>query len=99
MGTHRLLSKDVSFKELGLVIVDEEQRFGVKHKEKLNVRMMLGLGGTLDSFAGTVKRAPKWMISMNLEWFYRLLKEPKRLGRMMRLPKFILAVCGKKLKG
>ena len=35
IGTHRLLSKDVSFKNLGLVIVDEEQRFGVSHKEKL----------------------------------------------------------------
>lgn len=35
VGTHRLLSKDVAFKELGLLIVDEEQRFGVKHKEKL----------------------------------------------------------------
>lgn len=35
IGTHRLLSKDVKFKELGLVIIDEEQRFGVEHKEKL----------------------------------------------------------------
>ena len=35
MGTHRLLSKDVKFHDLGLVIIDEEQRFGVKHKEKL----------------------------------------------------------------
>ncbi|WP_018934283.1 transcription-repair coupling factor [Gracilibacillus lacisalsi] len=35
IGTHRLLSKDVSYKELGLLIVDEEQRFGVKHKEKI----------------------------------------------------------------
>ncbi|MHB9036177.1 MAG: transcription-repair coupling factor [Armatimonadota bacterium] len=35
IGTHRLLSKDVEFKELGLLIVDEEQRFGVRHKEKL----------------------------------------------------------------
>ena len=35
MGTHRLLSNDVKFKDLGLVIIDEEQRFGVKHKEKL----------------------------------------------------------------
>lgn len=35
IGTHRLLSKDVNFKDLGLVIVDEEQRFGVGHKEKL----------------------------------------------------------------
>ena len=35
VGTHRLLSNDVKFKDLGLVIIDEEQRFGVKHKEKL----------------------------------------------------------------
>ncbi len=35
IGTHRLLSADVEFKDLGLVIVDEEQRFGVKHKERL----------------------------------------------------------------
>ena len=35
VGTHRLLQKDVNFKDLGLVIIDEEQRFGVKHKEKL----------------------------------------------------------------
>lgn len=37
IGTHRLLSKDVKFKDLGLLIVDEEQRFGVSHKEKLKV--------------------------------------------------------------
>lgn len=35
IGTHRLLSKDITFKELGLLIVDEEQRFGVTHKEKI----------------------------------------------------------------
>src|SRR5690625_4815839 len=35
IGTHRLLSKDVIYKDLGLLVVDEEQRFGVKHKEKI----------------------------------------------------------------
>jgi transcription-repair coupling factor (superfamily II helicase) len=35
IGTHRLFSQDVEFRDLGLVIVDEEQRFGVKHKERL----------------------------------------------------------------
>ncbi|MBU5668261.1 transcription-repair coupling factor [Peptoniphilus sp. MSJ-1] len=37
VGTHRLLSKDVKFKDLGLLIIDEEQRFGVRHKEKLRM--------------------------------------------------------------
>ncbi|RVU55131.1 transcription-repair coupling factor [Anaerosphaera multitolerans] len=37
IGTHRLLSKDVVFKDLGLLIIDEEQRFGVRHKEKLKM--------------------------------------------------------------
>ena len=41
VGTHRLLSPDVVFKEIGLVIVDEEQRFGVKHKEALKDRFRL----------------------------------------------------------
>jgi N-acetylglucosaminyldiphosphoundecaprenol N-acetyl-beta-D-mannosaminyltransferase len=86
---------DILFVCLG---APKQEQFMARHKDALNVRMMLGLGGTLDSFAGTVKRAPKWMIAMNLEWFYRLLKEPKRLGRMMRLPKFILAVIGRKCK-
>lgn len=35
IGTHRVLSKDVQFKDLGLLIIDEEQRFGVTHKEKI----------------------------------------------------------------
>lgn len=86
---------DVLFVCLG---APKQEYFMQRNRENLRVRMMLGLGGTLDSFAGTVKRAPKWMIRMNLEWFYRLLKEPKRLGRMMRLPKFMLAVVGRKIK-
>ena len=35
IGTHRVLSKDIKFKDLGLLIIDEEQRFGVTHKEKI----------------------------------------------------------------
>ena len=38
IGTHRVLSSDVVFKDLGLLIIDEEQRFGVTHKEKMCIR-------------------------------------------------------------
>ena len=86
---------DVLFVCLG---APKQERFIKAHLQETNVRMMIGLGGSLDAFAGTVKRAPKWMIKLNLEWFYRLLKEPKRLGRMMRLPKFLLAVVREKSK-
>lgn len=52
------------------------------------VTLLLGLGGSVDVYAGTVKRAPKIFIKLGLEWFYRLCKEPKRIGRMMNLPRF-----------
>ena len=69
----------------------KQEKFMFDHRDELkSVRLMAGLGGSLDGFAGNVKRAPDWMIKTNLEWFYRLCKEPKRIGRMMRLPKYVL---------
>ena len=69
-----------------------------RHFDEINATLMLGLGGSLDGYAGVAKRAPRWMISLNLEWLYRLVKEPKRLGRMMRLPKFVWICCKEKLR-
>jgi len=54
IGTHRLLQKDVIFKDLGLVVLDEEQRFGVKHKEKLKK-----LRNTVDVLALTATPIPR----------------------------------------
>lgn len=53
-----------------------------------DVKLMLGLGGSLDGYAGNVKRAPKIFIKLGLEWFYRLICEPWRFKRMLKLPKF-----------
>ncbi|MBP3588881.1 MAG: WecB/TagA/CpsF family glycosyltransferase [Clostridia bacterium] len=77
----------------------KQELFMVKHRHELDVKLMAGLGGSLDSFAGTVKRAPRWMIKLSLEWLYRLIKEPKRFKRMLRLPKFLWAVCLKRIGG
>ena len=77
----------------------KQEIFMHDHRDDLQVPFMIGLGGSLDGFAGTVKRAPKWMIRLQLEWLYRLIKEPKRFGRMLRLPKFVLAVLAKRLRG
>lgn len=77
----------------------KQEQFMARHQMALHVKLMAGLGGTLDSFAGTVKRAPKWMIRLNLEWLYRLIKEPKRFKRMLRLPKYLWAVVCKRIRG
>ena len=77
----------------------KQEYFMYRHRAKLNVRLMAGLGGTLDGIAGTVKRAPRWMIRLQLEWLYRLIREPRRFGRMLRLPKFVFAALKKRMKG
>ena len=77
----------------------KQEIFMNAHRDELDVRLMAGLGGSLDAFAGTVKRAPKWMIRCNLEWLYRLVKEPKRFGRMLRLPKYLWAAVTVRSKG
>lgn len=58
------------------------------HKHELNAKVMMGIGGSLDVFAGTVKRAPVGFQKLGLEWLYRLLKQPSRFIRMLALPKF-----------
>ena len=63
-----------------------------RYKNEMQVPISLGLGASVDFEAGNMKRAPKWMIRLGLEWFYRLVKEPWRIGRMMVLPKFMLCV-------
>ncbi len=70
----------------------KQEIFMNAHRNQLNVKLMGGFGGSFDVFAGEVKRAPKIFIKLGLEWFYRLLCDPRRIGRMMKLPKFILGV-------
>lgn len=57
----------------------KQEKFIYKYRNKLNVPISLALGASIDFEAGNVKRAPKWMQKIGLEWFYRLLKEPKRM--------------------
>ena len=71
-----------------------------ENADKLNCRAALGVGGSLDVFAGVAERAPEFYCKHGLEWFYRLKKEPRRAKRMMALPKFALTVLfkGRKFK-
>lgn len=62
------------------------------NRDKLDVKAMIGAGGCLDVFSGTVERAPEFYCRHGLEWFYRLKKEPWRFMRMTALPVFALKV-------
>lgn len=50
-----------------------------KYKNDINIPIIKGVGGSFDVLAGVISRAPKWMQNYGLEWFYRIIKEPKRM--------------------
>ena len=108
-GTH-----DGYFKEDGPVVEDirrsgadcvfvclgapKQEFWMAKNGPATGAHLLCGLGGILDVFAGVVERAPKFWCDHGLEWFYRLCKEPKRIGRMMKLPIFLVHVKQEKRK-
>lgn len=85
---------DVVFVCLG---APKQERFMAESLDKLDAALLCGLGGSLDVFAGTVKRAPAIFSRLGLEWLYRLYKEPWRFRRMLRLPLFLLLAVKKRL--
>ena len=58
-----------------------KERFLRQHRDQLGVPFLMGVGGALDVVAGQVRRAPKWMRHVGLEWLYRLAQEPRRMWR------------------
>ena len=62
-------------------------------------KLAIGLGGVLDVFSGNVERAPEQWQKMGLEWAYRLKKEPKRIGRMARLPLVLTRAANQRVFG
>lgn len=75
----------------------KQEKWIYKNKDKLKVKICIGVGGTFDGISGKTKRAPLFFRKYGLEWLYRLYKEPWRYKRMMDLPRFILLVTFKKL--
>ncbi len=74
----------------------KQELFMASHGAETGAKLLLGLGGSLDVFAGVAQRAPEFYVNHNLEWFYRLIKNPSRIGRMMKLPLFLVHVAGAK---
>lgn len=67
----------------------KQEKWLAMHRHRLNVPICIGIGGSIDFVAGAVKRAPRWMQSTGLEWFYRMMQEPRRL-----VQRYIGDACG-----
>jgi N-acetylglucosaminyldiphosphoundecaprenol N-acetyl-beta-D-mannosaminyltransferase len=102
-GTHNgyfkddaAVALDISRSQADAVFVclgaPKQELWMAKYGPATGAHLLCGLGGSLDVFAGVVERAPAFWSDHGLEWFYRLCREPSRLGRMMKLPLFLVHV-------
>ncbi len=78
-----------------------KELFLARHRERMQLPFVMGVGGSFDVLAGEKKRAPTWMRSAGLEWFYRLIQEPRRMaGRyVVGNTQFLLLVLREKQSG
>ncbi len=92
----RAARADVVFVCLGF---PKQEKWIAAHGAETGARLLIGLGGSLDVFAGRVERAPESFQKLGLEWFYRLAKQPSRIGRMAKLPLFLGSAAGARIRG
>ncbi len=78
---------DILFVALG---APRQEKWIYENSKLLNVQVAMGVGGSIDVWAGKSKRAPKIFINLGLEWFYRLIMQPKRIFRMLVIPRFMI---------
>lgn len=86
MNDIKSLAPDIVFVAMG----SPKQELLMADLQKFHKATYQGLGGSFDVYTGHVHRAPKWWVESNLEWAYRLLKEPKRIKRQIHLLRFFL---------
>jgi N-acetylglucosaminyldiphosphoundecaprenol N-acetyl-beta-D-mannosaminyltransferase len=80
---------DVLFVGMG---IPRQEKFIRATQEIVGAKASLGIGGSFDVFSGHVKRAPKTLQRLRLEWLWRLLQNPKKIGKVMLLPRFVSMV-------
>lgn len=81
---------DLCFVALG---IPEQEKLILRHSDRITKGLYMGVGGSFDVISGTKERAPQLFIKLNLEWLYRLIKEPKRIKRFYKNNiKFIIDV-------
>lgn len=78
----------------------KQEKWAAAHFDQLEATHVCSIGAVFDFYAGTVKRAPLWMIAIGMEWFYRLVREPRRMWKRYLIGNtlFIYYVLNEKLK-
>ena len=87
---------DVVFVCLG---APKQEKWAAAHGGETGARLLVGLGGSLDVFAGQVDRAPESWQRLGLEWLYRTIRQPSRFKRVAKLPGFLLSAVGARFQG
>jgi len=77
---------DVLFVAMG---IPRQEKFIQSTSSIINAKVSMGVGGSFDVFSGKVKRAPILFQKMRMEWFWRLMLNPKKIGKVMLLPRFV----------
>jgi UDP-N-acetyl-D-mannosaminouronate:lipid I N-acetyl-D-mannosaminouronosyltransferase len=97
---HKSVIDDVVDKRPDVVFVamgSPKQEFLMEEIQKRHNAIFQGLGGSFDVYTNRVKRAPQWWLDHNLEFAYRLIRQPKRIKRHIHLLKFIWWIIIKKI--
>ena len=87
----QLLIEDIANKKPDVVFVamgSPKQELLMEEMSQKHQAIYQGLGGSFDVYTGTVERAPEWWVKHNLEWAYRLIKQPSRIKRQIHLVRF-----------
>jgi N-acetylglucosaminyldiphosphoundecaprenol N-acetyl-beta-D-mannosaminyltransferase len=87
---------DILFVAFG---IPRQEKWINRHKDALGVPVSLGIGGSFDVHSGRVQRAPVWMQKRGLEWLHRLAANPKKIGKVMTLPEFVLLALRQRFLG
>ncbi len=72
--------------------IPKQEKWIEANRDRLDASILIGVGGTLDVLSGTTRRAPRWMQRLALEWLWRVINNPKKISKVLLLPRFVTMV-------
>jgi N-acetylglucosaminyldiphosphoundecaprenol N-acetyl-beta-D-mannosaminyltransferase len=90
------LHPDIVFVGFG---IPKQEKFIKRYRDIIDASIYIGIGGSFDVYSGLVKRAPEWMQNAGIEWIFRLAQNPKKIAKVMTLPRFAALTLRAKFSG